>query len=318
MNPYVFFVGCPRSGTTLVQRLGNAHPELAVAHETRWIARWYANRIGLTSDGHVTAALVERLPQHARFKAFKMKPEELADVYRDRELVSYADFVSRLFDRFAARRGKRLAGDKTPDYALHIRTLHELWPRAKFVHIIRDGRDVCLSMLEWQKGAARFSTWHDDPRTTIAVWWDWHVRLGREAGFVLGPDLYHEVRYEALVADPAGQCARLCAFLGIPYDDAMLRFHEGRIRSEPGLDAKKAWRPVTAGLRTWKAQMPDEDTVRFESAAGVLLADLGYERAVPSPHPDDIARATRVRSQFERDVRARGGAIPEAWKRRVA
>ena len=53
---------------------------------------------------------------------------------------------------------------------------------------------------------------------TTAVWWEWLVRLGREDGMALGPDLYHEVVYESLVSDPVGECKRLCAFLDLPYD----------------------------------------------------------------------------------------------------
>jgi hypothetical protein len=63
----------------------------------------------------------------------------------------------------------------------------------------------------------------------------------------------------------------------------MLRFHEGRERTEPNLDAKKAWRPVTQGLRDWRSQMSQQDVERFEAATGDLLDELGYERAVPNP-----------------------------------
>src|SRR3712207_7334880 len=64
-----------------------------------------------------------------------------------------------------------------------------------------DGRDVCLSILNWKKAdraLGRFSTWGEDQVTTAAVWWEWHVRLGREDGGSLAPKLYHEVRYEEL------------------------------------------------------------------------------------------------------------------------
>ena len=314
MNPYVFFVGCPRSGTTLVQRLANAHPELAVAHETRWIVRWWERRIGVTSEGIVTREFIERLPGHGRFKALKIKPDELVRAYRDSEPVRYADFVSTLFDRFAARRGKHLSGDKSPAYVRSLPTLHALWPKAKFVHIIRDGRDVCLSVLDWQQGVTRFPTWDEDPVTTTAVWWDWNVRLGRESGQELAPDLYCELRYEALIADPERECARLSEFLELPFDEAMLRFHEGRVREDPRLDAKKAWRPVTAGVRNWREQMAPGDVERFEAAAGPLLDELGYARAAPSLSPEQVERAARLRETFVDEARARGRSVPTAWE----
>ena len=86
---------------------------------------------------------------------------------------------------------------------------------------------------ELEKGRTRTWTlldWEVDPITTAAVWWEWHVRLGREDGGSLAPKLYHEVRYEALVSEPAKECETLCDFLDLPYDDAMLKFHEAERR----------------------------------------------------------------------------------------
>jgi hypothetical protein len=313
MNPYVFIVGCPRSGTTLVQRLANAHAELAVAHETRWIVRWYEQRIGLTAEDYVTPELVERLPHHSRFKALKVKPDELDRVYRESEPTRYAEFVSMLFDRFAAHRGKRLAGDKSPAYVRSLPTLHALWPKAKFVHIIRDGRDVCLSVLDWRQGPRQFRTWTEDPITTTAVWWDWNVRLGREAGRQLGAEFYQELRYEELIDGAEEECTRLCSFLEIPYDGAMLRFHEGRMRGEPSLDAKKAWRPVTAGLRNWREEMTGDDVARFEAAAAPLLDELGYAPEAPRLSDEQLERAARVRKAVGNELRARRRRVPAAW-----
>ena len=62
--------------------------------------------------------------------------------------------------------GKRLVGDKTPAYVRSIPTLHDLWPEAKFVHIVRDGRDVALSAVNWDRAyklANRYSTWTEAP-----------------------------------------------------------------------------------------------------------------------------------------------------------
>jgi hypothetical protein len=315
MNPYVFFVGCPRSGTTLLGRIGDAHPRLAVIHETRWIPGWYRKRRGLSTEGDVTHELLERLPEHPRFATLGLDSSSLDGLLRRDRPVHYADFVASLFDLYGQQRDKPLVGDKTPRYVRDLPTLHALWPHAKFVHLIRDGRDVCLSVLDWQKGATNFSTWEEDPVSTTALWWEWNVKLGREAGSLLGPERYYELRYETLVTEPERECRALCAFLGLRYDAAMLRFHEGRMTDDDArLDTRHPWRPVTAGLRSWRAEMPAEDAVRFEAAAGGLLADLGYERATPPPRGEHIARARRHRAAFEADLRARGSAVPEAWE----
>jgi hypothetical protein len=313
VNPYVFILGCPRSGTTLLGRIGDAHPQLAVIHETRWIAGWYKRRLGLTPEGDVTPELVERLREHKRFPTLGLDPSVLDGLLGGEQPVHYADFVAALFDLYGEQRGKALVGDKTPRYVRNIPTLHALWPHTRFVHLIRDGRDVCLSVLDWRKGAPKFPTWDEDPVSTTALWWEWNVKLGLEAAALLGPERYYELRYEGLVTDAETECRALCGFLELPYDAAMLRFHEGRTVDDASLDAKKAWRPVTSGLRSWRTDMAEEDVVRFEAAAGPLLEELGYERAGSPPRREHVVRARRHRASFERHLRRRGSAVPATW-----
>jgi hypothetical protein len=288
-NPYVFLVGCSRSGTTLLQRVVDAHPQVAVTHEQDWIANYFRKRAGLTPDGRVTPELIARLLQHKRFPKLGVGREDLQRLLGPGPAVGYAAFVTGILDLHGKARGKRLVGDKCPSYVLDIPSLHTLWPGARFVHLIRDGRDVCLSLLNWDRPdriTARFVGCAEDRVLTSALYWKWLVQAGREAGRWLGPERYYEIRYEALLADAPGECARLCAFLGVPYTAAMLRFHERRRRNEPGLDAKAAWLPITRGLRDWRAQMPPAQLERFEAAAGDLLGELGYPRACPRPRPE--------------------------------
>jgi hypothetical protein len=305
VNPYVFIVGGARSGTTLLQRMVDAHPDIAVIHETHWIPRFYEERIGLTPDGTVTKELASKLLDDRRFVKLGIGPRELEGLIPPDGPISYADYVTGIFDLYGQARGKRLVGEKTPGYVRSIPSLHYLWPKAKFVHLIRDGRDVFLSMRDWKRvdrSVGRFAAWTRDPVSTSAYWWKWDVERGREAASSLGPDLYHELRYEELIFEPAEELAKLCAFLGLPYDEAMLGFHEGRTKTKPGLDAKRAWLPITPGLRDWRTEMSAADVEIFETAVGGLLDDLGYERAFPNPSSGAIVRASESRRQFVREL----------------
>jgi hypothetical protein len=316
VNPYVFIVGCPRSGTTLLQRLLDAHPQLAVIDETRWVDHWCTERKGVTAEGFVTGELIARLLDFPRFAQLGLDREELEALLDGSRPLSYPSFVSRLFDLYGSSQGKPLVGDKTPRYVRSLPTLHEFFPQARFVHLIRDGRGTSLSVVSWRKAAklARtFPTWNEHPVLTAALWWEWQVRLGCEAGASLGPRLYYEVRYEALVSDSAGELEPLCAFLGLPFVEAMLRYHEGRQRPESGLSAKSAWLPPTRGLRDWRTQMGAEDVERFEAAAGDLLDELGYPRAVPEPSAEAREVAAGVRDAFSHELRSRGRRVPARW-----
>jgi hypothetical protein len=316
MNPYVFFVGCPRSGTTMLGRMVNAHPQIAVIHELQWIARYFEKRKGLTENGSVTPRLIPKLMANPRFARLQVGAHELERLIGAGEMT-YSSFVTALFDLYGAAKRKSLVGEKNPGYGRSLPTLHSLWPKARFVHLIRDGRDVCLSILSWDKAArasGRFhKAWESDPVAATALFWEWNVRLAREAGAALGPELYHEIRYEALVEDPSRECAKLCAFLEVPTDGAMLRSHERRRQPDPALEGRQVWLPVTPGLRDWRTQMSPHDLERFEAAAGGLLDELGYRLGTPNPSPLELERAASVRRLFMTDVRDRSERLPERW-----
>jgi hypothetical protein len=187
--------------------------------------------------------------------------------------------------------------------------------------LIRDGRDVCLSILNWERaqswktgeGAARFRTWTPDPVGTAALWWEWHVRLAREAGEELGSGLYYELHYESLVARPTEECRALCEFLGVPYDDDMVRSYQERAMAGPGLDAKHPWMPITPGLRDWQSQMAPEVVERFEAIAGTMLDELGYRRSTPHLQPEELEYAALARDGFAREALSQRYSVPQAW-----
>jgi hypothetical protein len=317
VNPYLFIVGAARSGTTLLQRMLDAHPQLAVVNETYWVARKFRERNGLTRAGVVTPALLPKLLASPKFSQMGLGEEDLVALLSESKSVRYDRFVARIFDLYAARRGKQLAGDKTPGYVRRIKRLYEVWPRARFVHIIRDPRDVCLSMLDWNMGeqtAGQDGTWDTDPAISTALYWRYCVAVGREdAAAWLGPSLYHEVRYEDLVSSPERELQQICKFLCLPYAEGMTRFYEGRTRRDPALDSKAQWLPPTAGLRDWRTQLPTTDVERIEAAVGDLLDRFGYATRFDHYTPAARDRVEEVRETFTRNLLARGRALPEDW-----
>jgi hypothetical protein len=315
-NPYVFCVGAARSGNTLLQRMLDAHPLLAVINETYWLPRKFRERTGLTREGMVTEALLPLLLSHPNFQKFGMSQGDLERLLKAEHPVRYEDFVARIFDRYAARAGKPLAGDKTPGYVRRMRQIHELWPRARFVQIIRDPRDVCLSMLDWRGGertVGHYGTWYIDPAVSTALYWRYSVAIGREAGTALGPDLYHEVRYEDLVADAERELRRICEFVNLPYSEALTRFHEGKTRRTRGLSSKAQWLPPTIGLRDWRTDLAREDAQRIELAVGELLGHLGYGSGFDGPAGAVRERVARVFERFTAGALAEARVLPRDW-----
>lgn len=193
---------------------------------------------------------------------------------------TYSEAVRAVFAAYAAKDGKELYGDKTPGSVTQIELLAGLFPEAKFVHIIRDGRAVALSYLERPE-------WGPETMAEAANHWKNRVRRGRAAGRAIGPDRYLEVRYEDVVADPETVARKVCDFLGLDFEDGMLRYHEKSkdfIASTKDPEAfKNLSRPITADLRDWEDEISRNDQNLFEAIAGDLLQELGYPVSGASP-----------------------------------
>ena len=301
-NPYVFVVGCPRSGTTLLQRMLDSHPRLAVANDTHFIPKAVKDYPPAV-DPALTRDLVQRVRDYRRFSRLGLSDEAVARAAAG--AGSYADFVSALYDRFGRLRGKPLAGEKTPDYVKQLPLLHGLFPRARFVHIFRDGRDVALSTLDWShegKGPARYDLWRREPVAVCALWWSLQAGSGRRDGSKLGPSVYHEVCYEDLVAEPERSLRAILGFLDLPFAPEVLRFNEGKVRQDPGLSAKHAWLSPTPGLRDWRSEMAVRDVELFEALAGALLSELGYEARAHSTSPKIVRTAANCRARWQSEL----------------
>ncbi|NOZ39397.1 MAG: sulfotransferase [Planctomycetes bacterium] len=314
-NPYVFLVGSPRSGTTMLKRMVNAHPSLAITRETHWIPRFYEKRKGVTAEGRVNEKLIDLLFEHHRFDQMKIKRKALLKIVREQPDLTYANLVGLIFDHFGRRKNKPLVGDKTPTYVRKLPVLHELWPAARFVHLIRDGRDVWLSMRQWRmaaKSAGKFPTWNVDPLVTTALWWKALVGMGCRDGRAIGNGQYCELKYEQLVAQPEIECKKLAHFLDLPHVEAMERYYEGRSQTDEQLSTNAAWLPPTPGRRDWRTQLEAKDLEKFEAAAGDLLDQLGYERRCSTISNKVQDQVENIKRQFAESVDGRW-RLPEPW-----
>ena len=311
-NPFLFLCGCPRSGTTLLRRMLNAHREVAVAPSIGWLAAGSPDGRGLTRDGFVTPAFLDayvRRPQPFGRNRVPFSRTDL-DALLAAGPLHYADFVAWVLDLYGQVRGKRYVGTKTWPAAGDSPALNERWPHAAVLHLVRDGRDTALSLRAWRRAdkLARFATWEHDPIATAALWWEWHVRVIQDLAAAARPGRAYELRYELLVAEPERECAALCRFLGVPYDPAMVRYHEGRTIDDPSLDAKHAWLAPTPGLRDWRREMAPRDVERFEAVAGGLLEELGY------PLGSEPSEEARERAAWLRALFVPRGPVPNGWR----
>jgi hypothetical protein len=178
-------------------------------------------------------------------------------------------------------------------YLRQLDVIAALLPEARFVHLVRDGRDVALSMLEVDFGGAN---------VTHAAWlWSRRVLRAQRVGARLGGSRYLVVRYEDLVADSERTLTTVCRFLSLPFDPSMLRYFEQQEAVFRGLGDQAHHEhlrlPVTGGLRDWRREMRTADVERFERVAGNALTTLGYETVTRSGRAgvaDRLVSAVRI------------------------
>jgi hypothetical protein len=298
----VFVVGCGRSGTTLLRLMLDAHPDLAIPPESHFLSRFghALDRYAVPGGGVHAELLANDVLRTKTFRAWEVPDEDVLTRVRSLRSPSFADVVDAVYTAYAEPRGASRWGDKTPRYVLDIPLFDRLFPGSRFVHIIRDGRDVAMSLR-----SVRFGP--NDPMGA-AGFWERRVRAGMRDGGALG-GRYHEVRYEALVADPERELRAICAAIDLPWDPAMLDYPQ-RVPSALPEDRRSQHRhedrPPTAGLRDWRTEMPPADVAAFEAVAGRLLDDLGYERGAPPP-----STALRTKAAWHR---ASGKVKRRLWR----
>jgi hypothetical protein len=292
----------------------DAHPEIAVPPESYFIIDLYRRRKRYepgNGERYDTIAVANDLAGSRWFRAWGMPPKELATAMAREDGVDFAEAMRKVYRGYARMHGKDRYGDKTPAYVQHIRVLGEIFPEARFVHLIRDGRNVAMSLAEVK--------WGPGDVVDGALQWRERVLRGRQAGAGIGAHRYLEVRYEALIATPEPVLREVSGFLELPFADSMLRHSETAAMRIPGradgLHSRAATEPSEA--RDWRRDLSREDLEAIEAAAGDLLGELGYERAVPDPPIRARRRAHAAASRRARRHLARRMKFYLRGQRRV-
>jgi hypothetical protein len=271
LGKQVFFVvGCQKSGTTWVERLLNGHPS-----------------IRCHGEGYFAPLLLPLLSQAVQAYNGKQKAgEEGKFTEADLQLL-FTAAAAICFKRWAGDRDVLAIGEKTPEHALCMGVLNQCFPGAKFIHIVRDGRDACVSgwFHNLRQGGEKFRQRFPDLNAYIRymVTEHWLKYIGQARAFgAQHPEQYMELRYEDLHADPRGQTARMLEFLGVDASveavaacagaGSFERLAQGRSRGEE--DQQSFFRKGIVG--DWRNHFDESNRQTFLGIGGELLGQLGY------------------------------------------
>lgn len=275
----VFVVGSPRSGTTLLYHMILSSGNFAVYRSETHIFNVFAPHFGNLRVPPNRARMVERWLQSKYFRLTGLDAEETrAQLMRD--CGNPGDFLRIVMEGVARAQHVERWAENTPEHVLYMHAIKRTIPDALFIHIIRDGRDVALSLDK--KGWVRPFSWdkHQGP-LVCGLYWEWMVSAGRKAGSALGPD-YMEVRYEDLVLEPRQTLARLGQFIQHDLDyDRILQVGIGSVREPDSSFASMEGKAGFSPVGRWKSALPEERLARLEALIGPCLQELGYALSRP-------------------------------------
>ncbi len=281
--PAPFVVGVGRSGTTLLRMMLDAHPDLAVPWETHFLRD--VRRLGLEGANDLET-FRSTVVEHASWADFHIDADVFERSLKALPQFSCAEGLRTFYRLYTEKFGKSRWGDKTPPHDSLMKELSDLLPEARFIHLIRDGRDVALSYRGKWFGPG------DDMKAQAAAWMS---RIRRSRRLAQKVPHYLEIRYEDLVAEPEKTLRQICEFIELPWSEQMLNYHmtaEERLqelvtrRTPQGKVLDHATRasvaeltkkpPQTSRIGRWRRDMSEEERREFESVAGDMLRDLGY------------------------------------------
>jgi len=269
-----FIVGAPRSGTTLVQAIIGSHPRITIPPETDFFDRYRMPGAASHSDS-VWNEWLERWLGSERWRDQQLDQSEFRRRARATDRSERAVFLV-FAEMIADRTGRRRVGEKSPNHFKSVEHIAGVFPGAKFIHVIRDPRDVV---------ASRLCAGYTEFRSTLrhAQGWRRAAQKHFELTRTMPAKRYTEVRYEDVVSDTEGVARALCRFLEEEFAPEMLRFHQ---REDPGFSPREeAWKggtrsPIYAdSVGGYARKLKPRQIAAVERVAAIEMERLGYKRS---------------------------------------
>jgi hypothetical protein len=303
LQPAPFIVGVGRSGTTLLRLMLDHHPIMAIPPEThfsffgnkkivnrpiQWVGffREHLKNYLLLKMCNRRRFFIHRLIHSRLWNDFHIDAEDFARKINNERHFNLTQGLRTFYKLYAERFGKSRWGDKTPKYVHTMKQIQNVLPEARFIHLIRDGRDVAISASKLWFGLSSVKD--------AATYWVKTIAKARHQA--RGLSHYLEIRYEDLVLNTENTLKQVCQFIELPWHPDILKYHQnskerllemtdyvkdGRELIK-GDERRKiheltSFQPLPSRIGRWKEEMEDFDRKIFESVASPMLRELGYE-----------------------------------------
>src|SRR5579863_1618031 len=274
----VFVMGCHRSGTNLLYDTLLSAGGFAVYRGFLPIYKILIPRFGHPENPASRRKIVDTFLGSKGFARSGLQASDLSSKLMEHGRTG-GDFLRIIMGEIAAKQSATRWAVYDPDNVLHVARIKVDLPDALFVHIVRDGRDIALSLMKM--GGFRPFPWDRRQRSLLetALYWEWTVRTGRQYGNRIPGD-YIEIHYEALVTQPEAVLASLGEFLDHDLDYGRIqKTGLGRVSESNSSflgDEKEVKKPVNR----WKEKLSPEQVAELEALIGPTLEEFGYPLTV--------------------------------------
>lgn len=293
-TPPAFIVGVPRSGTTLLASILNRNSQVCVTPETHYYSCFH-NRVGHESflNANWPASVRRCLYSLNGLREMRLSFEDIIDAAYSRK--TRAGLLSSIGELYAAKHGKRLWIEKTPQHMLYLPEILNDFPQARIINILRDGRDVALSLsqVDWANPGFLHNL-HQ-----------WSEELEAAEPHVSNNPHCLTIRYEDLLSTPEATVAKVCGFLGIEYEEKMLKPDGSEERLiEIGMTHKDNIRQsiITNNKGKWATKVSSELAVVADHFFGEAIIRQGYERTPSQLNQLMTREIVMPRQMFFQDI----------------
>lgn len=280
--PFFFIIGRPRSGTTLLQTLFEAHPNVQIPPESPVIKESYLRfkHIKHWEDKNIKD-FIKFIYTNPKFREWKVEQQKVySDLLEQKEFLTFNSIIKILYLNYTAVFPKEnivLFGDKNPNYSRNPKKLLEIFPEAKMVHIVRDYRDHILSV-------KRVKLLNSNLPLIADLWRRSQKRMLRLMKIYPGSII--SIKYEDFVQEPDKYLEQMCAFLHIKYSPSMLDYSgkekdikEGNMFKASDVFHGNLFRPISSdNAGKWKKEMMEEDIRMADFYVGKYAELSGYNR----------------------------------------
>lgn len=284
-KPPIFIIGNPRSGTTLFRLMLSAHPNIYIAQECGFLEYFYNKYKDFHGEKKLIDNYIKDVLNSRKIEFWNLDETGLKSFVYDRTPNNYKELAASIYEYYGEKfyPDKNRWGDKNNYYLHHIEKIYDIYPEVKFLHIVRDGRDVVRSYLDLSKTKDNSKYSPDLPKTIQSASKDWVNNLNDISNSFkkINSDNIFEFRYEDLVMFPQKKLGEICDFLNEPFSDNMINYNQSNVDKEP--EEFDGWKKtlnkglVKTRINKWKKELSNKEIKTVEKIASDILIKYNYD-----------------------------------------